>query len=147
MPRFQPGRKRRRGGTVATWRPGSGGGGGGGVPGRVMPGGVTGRSAVPARPPNAKRAASGSSSANVPAAVDAVGLGPQLLGHGAVMLATAMPDSSPLPAVGVDLGGTTIKAALVAPIASRSSARSAVPTDLRSQGVLLERDRAAGRNR
>jgi glucokinase len=54
------------------------------------------------------------------------------------MLATAMPDSSPpAPAVGVDLGGTTVKIALVSPeleILGRTSA----PTDRRSQDTLLD---------
>jgi glucokinase len=53
------------------------------------------------------------------------------------MLAMAMTDSSPQAVVGVDLGGTTIKAGLV----SRDFqilARNAVPTDLRSQRVLLD---------
>ena len=52
------------------------------------------------------------------------------------MLATAMPNSSPSVAVGIDLGGTSIKAALVSDRLEIVS-RSAVPTDLRSQGVLL----------
>ncbi len=53
------------------------------------------------------------------------------------MLATPMPESSRSPVVGIDLGGTTIKAALVS---SRYEmlARSAVPTDLRSQAALLD---------
>ena len=52
------------------------------------------------------------------------------------MLATAMSESSLLTAVGIDLGGTTIKAALVS---ERFDvlARNAVPTDLRSQEALL----------
>ena len=52
------------------------------------------------------------------------------------MLATAMPDSSPQAAVGIDLGGSSIKAALVSDRLEILS-RNAVPTDLRSQGVLL----------
>jgi len=52
------------------------------------------------------------------------------------MLATAMPDSSPQAAVGIDLGGSSIKAALVSDRLEIVS-RNAVPTDLRSQGVLL----------
>src|SRR5262249_16384062 len=52
------------------------------------------------------------------------------------MLATAMSESSLSTAVGIDLGGTTIKAALVS---ERFDilARNAVPTDLRSQEALL----------
>ena len=53
------------------------------------------------------------------------------------MLATAMPDPSPLPVVGVDLGGTTVKAALVAP-GFEFAARGQEPTDLRSQRGLLD---------
>jgi len=53
------------------------------------------------------------------------------------MLATAMIDSSRSPVVGVDLGGTSIKAALVSP-EYRMLARNAVPTDLRSQPALLD---------
>ena len=53
------------------------------------------------------------------------------------MLATAMPDPSPLPVVGVDLGGTTVKAALVAP-GFELGARGQEPTDLRSQQALLD---------
>ena len=53
------------------------------------------------------------------------------------MLATAMPDPSPLPVVGVDLGGTTVKAALVAP-GFEIGARGQEPTDLRSQRSLLD---------
>ena len=53
------------------------------------------------------------------------------------MLATAMPDPSPLPVVGVDLGGTTVKAALVAP-GFEIGARGQEPTDLRSQRALLD---------
>jgi glucokinase len=53
------------------------------------------------------------------------------------MLATAMPDSSALPVVGVDLGGTTVKAALVAP-GFEFAARGQEPTDLRSQRGLLD---------
>src|SRR5438874_516161 len=74
---------------------------------------------------------------NVPAAVHTVGLGPLVLGHDPVMLATAMIDSSRSPVVGVDLGGTSIKAALVSP-EYRMLARNAVPTDLRSQPALLD---------
>ena len=39
----------------------------------------------------------------------------RVIGHDVAMLAMAMTDPSPLPVVGVDLGGTTVKAALVAP--------------------------------
>jgi glucokinase len=53
------------------------------------------------------------------------------------MLATLMTDSSPLPVVGIDLGGTSIKAALVSP-RYQMLARNAVPTDLRSQAALLD---------
>ena len=53
------------------------------------------------------------------------------------MLATPMADSSPSPVVGVDLGGTSIKAALVSP-EYEMLARNAVPTDLRSQVALLD---------
>ena len=53
------------------------------------------------------------------------------------MLATGMSDSSPSAVVGIDLGGTTIKAALVSP-AYQLVARSAVPTELRSQTALLD---------
>jgi glucokinase len=53
------------------------------------------------------------------------------------MLATAMTDSSRSPVVGVDLGGTSIKAALVSP-QYEMLARKAVPTDLRSQAALLD---------
>jgi glucokinase len=53
------------------------------------------------------------------------------------MLATAMPDPSPLPVVGVDLGGTTVKAALVAP-GFELGGRGQEPTDLRSQRALLD---------
>ena len=52
------------------------------------------------------------------------------------MLATAMSESSPSVAVGIDLGGTTIKAALVSE-SFEILARNAVPTDLRSQQALL----------
>jgi glucokinase len=60
-----------------------------------------------------------------------------MLGHGVAMLAAAMSDSSSTAVVGIDLGGTTIKAALV----DESYAilgRQAVPTDLRSQSALLD---------
>jgi glucokinase len=53
------------------------------------------------------------------------------------MLATLMPDSSRTPAVGIDLGGTTIKAALVTPD-YEIIGRGQVPTDLRSQRALLD---------
>ena len=53
------------------------------------------------------------------------------------MLATGMSDSSPSAVVGIDLGGTTIKAALVSP-AYQMLARSAVPTEMRSQTALLD---------
>jgi glucokinase len=53
------------------------------------------------------------------------------------MLATGMSESSPRAVVGIDLGGTTIKAALVSP-SYQLLGRSAVPTDLRSQSALLE---------
>jgi glucokinase len=53
------------------------------------------------------------------------------------MLATAMSDSSPTAVVGIDLGGTTIKAALVSP-SYQLLGRSAVPTELRSQTSLLD---------
>jgi glucokinase len=52
------------------------------------------------------------------------------------MLATAMSESSLSTAVGIDLGGTTIKAALVSERLD-ILARNSVPTDLRSQDVLL----------
>jgi glucokinase len=52
------------------------------------------------------------------------------------MLATAMSESSLSTAVGIDLGGTTIKAALVSERFDILT-RTAVPTDLRSQDVLL----------
>jgi glucokinase len=53
------------------------------------------------------------------------------------MLATAMTDSSRSPVVGIDLGGTTIKAALVS-AQYEMLARNHVPTDLRSQAALLD---------
>jgi glucokinase len=53
------------------------------------------------------------------------------------MLATAMTDSSRSPVVGVDLGGTSIKAALVSP-QYEMLVQNAVPTDLRSQAALLD---------
>ncbi len=53
------------------------------------------------------------------------------------MLATRMSDPSPLPVVGIDLGGTSIKAALVAP-GFELLDRGQVPTDLRSQRTLLD---------
>jgi glucokinase len=53
------------------------------------------------------------------------------------MLAMAMTDSSPQAVVGIDLGGTTIKAALVSEDL-QILARHAAPTDLRSQRVLLD---------
>jgi glucokinase len=53
------------------------------------------------------------------------------------MLATAVTDSSPSPVVGIDLGGTSIKAALVSP-GYEMLARHAVPTDLRSQAALMD---------
>ena len=53
------------------------------------------------------------------------------------MLATGMSDSSPAAVVGVDLGGTTIKAALVGD-GFRVLHRMAVPTDIRSQRALLD---------
>jgi glucokinase len=53
------------------------------------------------------------------------------------MLATYMLKSSKIPAVGVDLGGTTVKAALVSPRYEILS-REAVPTDLSSQSALLD---------
>jgi glucokinase len=53
------------------------------------------------------------------------------------MLATPMSDSSRSPVVGVDVGGTTLKAALVS--ADRKlMGRGQVPTDLRSQRTLLD---------
>ena len=60
------------------------------------------------------------------------------------MLATRMSDPSPLPVVGIDLGGTSIKVALVAPGLELLD-RGQVPTDLRSQTDVAGRDRAAGR--
>ena len=48
-----------------------------------------------------------------------------------------MTDSSPSPVVGIDLGGTSIKAALVSP-GYEMLARHAVPTDLRSQAALMD---------
>jgi glucokinase len=53
------------------------------------------------------------------------------------MLATPMTDSSPSPVVGIDLGGTSVKAALVSSD-HRLMGRRQVPTDLRSQRVLLD---------
>jgi glucokinase len=53
------------------------------------------------------------------------------------MLATPMTDSSRSPVIGVDLGGTSIKAALVSP-EYEMLARNAVPTVLRSQVALLD---------
>src|SRR5689334_19081335 len=53
------------------------------------------------------------------------------------MLATPMSDSSPSPVVGIDLGGTSVKAALVSSD-HRLIGRRQVPTDLRSQRVLLD---------
>jgi glucokinase len=48
-----------------------------------------------------------------------------------------MPDSSPSAVVGIDLGGTTTKAALVSE-RYELLARTAVPTELRSQAALLD---------
>jgi len=53
------------------------------------------------------------------------------------MLAAGMSESSPAAVVGIDLGGTSIKAALVGE-GYTILARRAVPTDLRSQGALLD---------
>jgi glucokinase len=53
------------------------------------------------------------------------------------MLASGMPDSSPSAVVGIDLGGTTTKAALVSQDYTLL-ARTAVPTELRSQEALLD---------
>jgi glucokinase len=53
------------------------------------------------------------------------------------MLATRMSDSSRSPVVGVDVGGTTLKAALVSPDREMIG-RGQVPTDLRSQRALLD---------
>jgi glucokinase len=53
------------------------------------------------------------------------------------MLATAVLKSSKIPAVGIDLGGTTIKAALVSP-ELEVVAHEEVATDLSSQAALLE---------
>jgi glucokinase len=53
------------------------------------------------------------------------------------MLATRMSDSSRTPVVGVDLGGTSVKAALVSHDLEMMG-RGQVPTDLRSQRTLLE---------
>ena len=53
------------------------------------------------------------------------------------MLASGMPDSSHSAVVGIDLGGTTTKAALVSE-SYEMLARTAVPTDLRSQATLLD---------
>ena len=80
---------------------------------------------------------------DAPAAIDAVGLD-FFARHGAVMLATAMPESSPPPAVGVDLGGTTVKVALVAP-ELEIVARTAGADRPAQPGRAAGRDRAAGR--
>jgi glucokinase len=53
------------------------------------------------------------------------------------MLASGMPESSHSAVVGIDLGGTTTKAALVSD-SFQLRARTAVPTDLRSQASLLD---------
>ena len=53
------------------------------------------------------------------------------------MLASGMPDSSHRAVVGIDLGGTTTKAALVSDGYELLS-RTAVPTELRSQAALLD---------
>ena len=53
------------------------------------------------------------------------------------MLATAVLKSSKIPAVGIDLGGTTIKAALVSSTLEML-AHEEVPTDLSSQAALLD---------
>ncbi len=53
------------------------------------------------------------------------------------MLASGMPDSSRSAVVGIDLGGTTTKAALVS-ASYELLARTAVPTELRSQASLLD---------
>ena len=52
------------------------------------------------------------------------------------MLATPMSDSSRPPVVGIDLGGTSIKAALVSPD-GEVLGRGQIPTDTRSQRTLL----------
>ena len=125
MPRFQPIRKRRgrlRGGHVAARQLRRLRGWGDGGRARLAepePRGV--RVVVPGTAP----------------AVDLVALRLRLLRHDVAMLATAMPDPSPLPVVGVDLGGTTVKAALVAP-GFELGARGQEPTDLRSQRSLLD---------
>ena len=53
------------------------------------------------------------------------------------MLASGMPDSSHSAVVGIDLGGTTTKAALVSE-SYEMLTRTAVPTELRSQAALLD---------
>jgi predicted NBD/HSP70 family sugar kinase len=53
------------------------------------------------------------------------------------MLASGMPDSSHSAVVGIDLGGTTTKAALVSD-RYELLVRTAVPTELRSQSSLLD---------
>ena len=53
------------------------------------------------------------------------------------MLATGVLKSSKIPAVGIDLGGTSIKAALVSP-ALEVTAHDSVSTDVSSQNALLE---------
>jgi glucokinase len=53
------------------------------------------------------------------------------------MLASGMPESSHSAVVGIDLGGTTTKAALVS-ASYELLARTAVPTELRSQASLLD---------
>lgn len=53
------------------------------------------------------------------------------------MLALAVLKSSKIPAIGIDLGGTTIKAALVSPTLE-VLAHEAVATDLSSQAALLD---------
>ena len=116
MPRFQPTRKRRPpGGAVATWRPGSCGGGGAGAARPRHPGGGDRALLDGRRGGLAEREAGGVGVvlANVPAAVDAVALAARVIGHGVAMLAMAMTESSPQAVVGIDLGGTTIKAGLV----------------------------------
>ena len=53
------------------------------------------------------------------------------------MLATGVLKSSKIPAVGIDLGGTSIKAVLVSPTLE-VVAHDSVPTDVSSRHALLE---------
>src|SRR5207248_8931531 len=54
-----------------------------------------------------------------------------------VMLAMTMPDTSPIAVIGVDVGGTSIKAALVSP-AFELLGHETVSTDLSSEAALLD---------